>query len=113
MGIPYLSEEALEAVRSVLVRDFLRGDAHEVMEQSFDDIESENPVVFEWLKNTAISLERAALKIPEEYEIESSVPTDEERTFISLRLAQNMVLTTAIQLYKAIRAGIEIKEMEV
>jgi hypothetical protein len=109
MKIPHISEECLEAVKAVLIRDLKSKDPYEELTRRIGELLEDNPNVWEWLRNTVESMEGCALIFPE-VRMDDGTEID-DRVFVPLRLAQNMLLVTGIQLYKVIKVKLESDEL--
>lgn len=118
--MPCLTEEGLRAIKDLLIREFQQtgfsfeptAKGLEAMENRMAEISEENPILAEWLMDSAANLEKWAVQLSAGASFPEGVPVDEERAFISLRLVQNYFLLTIFQIYKAIKVQLEVDEME-
>lgn len=119
-SMPRLTEVGLQAIKELLIREFQQAGCSfeftfkglETMEARLAEISEENPVLAEWLMDSAAHLEKWAVQLSAGVSFPKGVPVDEDRAFISLRLVQNYFLLTIFQIYKAIKVQLEVDEME-
>jgi hypothetical protein len=110
MPMPVLTEEGLLAAIAVLKRDMSYKDPINSIMDRYDEVKQKNPVMMEFLYNTITQLEGIAVVFPD-YEFPPDTVVDESRAFVSLRAAQNLILVTVIQFYKALEAKMESDEL--
>jgi hypothetical protein len=111
MPIPFITESALAAAKSILERDY-RIDTVEATRSRFLDVKTKNPVLWDWVQETVQALFPLAIVFDPDWQIPEKIPVDSDRTFISLRLAQNLLMISIAQVYRTIEAQMEANELE-
>lgn len=111
MQMPRLTEEGLRSLHDVLERE-IKQEKDKAVSIRLEEIRTENPILFEWLIETVRSLRSAAVELPENTELSDLRMKDPRGLFIPLNVAEIQILLTAVQLYKAIKAKLEILDLE-